>query len=356
MLFCTCSEQEQLSYPAMSHAELLRIHHAKGWTGVEILNAWKKGTVSQHYILVPRESELPKDLPKGTIIRTPLQRTILFSAVHGGLFCDLGCIDQTIGMCDTDYILHDSLRQRLTDHRLADMGSSVQINQERMVASRPDALFVSPFENAGYGVLESLGIPLIECADYMETSALGRAEWMKFYGLLMGREAEADSLFASVEKDYLQLCEKVKQTKDRPSLLCDLKQGSAWYVPGGNSYIGRLFTDAGANYLFDHFEDNGSVALSFEKVFAEARDADIWIIKYGRSTPYTYSTLAQDFPLNSDFSAWKNRRIYGCNTFGTAFYEEVPFHPNRLLQDMIRILHPDVLPEHQLNYYYPLSE
>ena len=356
LLISACNQQEQLSFSPMAYADLLRIHKAENWTGVEVLNAWQQGQVAQRYILVPRDIEIPENLPAGTLIRTPLERTVLFSAVHGGLFNDLHCADHIAGMCDTDYILNDSLRQRIANRQIADMGSSMQIDLERMVAAKPDAFFVSPFENAGYGALATMDIPLIECADYMETSALGRAEWMKFFGLLMGREQEADSLFSEVEKDYLQLSQLVKKREDKPTLLCDLKQGSAWYVPGGNSYIGRLFEDAGARYLFADNQKNGSVAMAFENVLAKGHNADIWVIKYGRDIPYTYSSLAEEYPLNKQFKAWTNKKIFGCNTLKCLFFEEVPFHPNRLLRDMVKIFHPEVLPDYQPVYYHPISE
>ena len=356
VMICSCNKQEQLSFSPMAYADLLRIHEGSGWTGVEVINAWKKDQIAQRYILVPRNADIPDDIPEGTLIRTPLQRAILFSAVHGALCLDLGCISQVAGMCDTEYILNDSLQQLIKNGEIANMGSSMQADAERMAAARPDAFFVSPFENAGYGILSTLGVPLIECADYMETSALGRAEWMKFYGLLMGCEAKADSLFAAVEKDYLQLSKQMEDIKDKPTLLCDLKQGSAWYVPGSNSYIGQLFADAGAQYIFADNQQNGSVAMSFENVYAKGHNADLWVIKYGRDIPYTYTTLAEDYPLNRQFAAWKNRKIYGCNTFHSLFYEEVPFHPNRLLRDIIKICHPEALPHYVPTYYRPLSE
>ena len=261
-----------------------------------------------------------------------------------------------VGMCDVAYVQSDSLLQRLHDRRLLDAGSSMQVDQERLVSLRPDAFLVSPFENAGYGPLAALEVPLIECADYMETSALGRAEWVKFYGLLMGASATADSLFTAVERDYLHWCKQMEQTEQRPTLLCDMKQGSAWYVPGGNSYIGRLFEDAGARYLFSDQQESGSVALAFEQVYAQAHDADIWVVKYGSSAPLTYERMVQDNPLYGQFRPWKERRVYGCNTFSVPFYEEIPFHPDRLLKDMVKIFHPELLPDVPLRYYHPLSE
>ena len=356
LLFGACTRQEHFSSTSMEYAELLRIQEAEDWTEVEVLDAWHKGQVLHRYVLVPRDQPLPASLPEGTVVRVPLQRVIPFSSVHGALFCDLHCADQMVGMCDVEYVQSDSLLQRLHDRRLLDAGSSMQVDQERLVSLRPDAFFVSPFENAGYGPLAALEVPLIECADYMETSALGRAEWMKFYGLLMGASATADSLFTAVEQDYLHWCDQMKQTERRPSLLCDMKQGSAWYVPGGNSYIGRLFEDAGARYLFSNQQESGSVALAFEQVYAQAHDADIWVVKYGSSAPLTYERMVQDNPLYGQFRPWKERRVYGCNTFSVPFYEEIPFHPDRLLQDMVKIFHPELLPDASLRYYRPLSE
>lgn len=356
ILLSACGGQEHFSYAPLKYAELLRICRTEKWTGVEVLDAWHRGEVLHRYILVPRAEDLPEDLPEGTLVRTPLQRAVAFSSVHGGLFCDLGCADGMVGICDAGYVMSDTLRQRLADGRLADLGSSMQVDLERMAQARPDAFFVSPFENAGYGALPSMGLPLIECADYMETSPLGRAEWMKFYGMLMGCEVQADRLFAEVERSYKDLCNRVRSGQDAPSLLCDLKQGSAWYVPGGNSYLGRLFADAGVNYLFSGREESGSVALSFEAVLACGHDADGWIVKYGARQPLTYRSLLEENPLYGKFRPWREKKIWGCNTMQVPYYEEVPFHPDFLLRDLIRIFHPEVLPEHKLKYYFPLSE
>ena len=356
LLLCACGRQEHFSSSSMTYADLLRIHEEEDWTVVEVLDAWHEGQVLHRYVLVPREAPLPDDLPEGTLVRTPLQRIVAFSAVHGGLFCDLNCADQMVGMCDVEYVQSEHLLQRLEDQRLQNAGSSMQVDLERVASLRPDAFFVSPFENAGYGAISALGIPLIECADYMETSALGRAEWMKFYGLLMGCENTADSLFSEVEKDYIHWGKVVEKATSRPTLLCDMKLGSAWYVPGGNSYIGRLFADAGANYIFADKPESGSIALAFEQVYAQGHEAEIWVVKYGSSAPLTYQGMVLENPLYAQFRPWKERRVYGCNTFSVAFYEEIPFHPNRLLKDMVKIFHPELLPDYQLQYYQPLSE
>ena len=141
---------------------------------------------------------------------------------------------------------------------------------------------------------------------------------------------------------------------ERPSLLCDTKQGTAWYTPGGKSYLGQLYADAGANYLFADRPESGSAALSAETVLARGHEADVWLIKYGAANDLSYTQLATDYAPYKSLRPWQERHIWGCNTLRIPFYEEAPFHPDRLLQDIVKILHPSLLPHHRLRYYSPL--
>ena len=216
---------------------------------------------------------------------------------------------------------------------------------------------LSPFENSGgYGRLGKLDIPIIECADYMETSSLGRAEWMRFYGLLFGKAAEADSLFARVEADYLRWAGKVADIEDKPTVFADLKSGATWYVPGGRSTVGRTFADAGADYVFSDLKNSGSSPLSFETVYEKAKDADIWLIKYNMPEDKTYRDLKNDYAPYVGFRAFRERRVYGCNTGRVPYYEETPFHPEWLLEDLIKIFHPDVAKTEGGRYFRKLAD
>lgn len=136
---------------------------------------------------------------------------------------------------------------------IVDCGNGMNPDIEKIIDLRPDAIMLSPFENSGgYGRVGKLGVPVIECADYMETSPLGRAEWLRFYGLLVGQEQRGDSLFAQIEKEYLALKDLAAQATSRPTVLSDLKYGSAWYIAGGQSTTGRLYADAGADYVLQN--------------------------------------------------------------------------------------------------------
>lgn len=349
-----CAPATSAGPATMEHASLLRIERADSFTRVEVLDAWHPGRTSQVYVLVPGNAPLPGQLPGGTLLRTPLRRAIACSAIHAGLLADLGRLGSVAGICDARYVCREDLRAALAAGSPADAGSSVTPDVERLVALRPDAILVSPFENAGHGTMAAAGAPLVECADYMETSALGRAEWMKFFGLLFGCESRTDSLYNTVCAAYDSLCDVAASAKSRPTLMCDRKEGAMWYVPGGQSYLGRIYADAGAQYLFADRTENGSVPLSFEEVFRTARDADVWFVKYGAAANLTYDALADDFAPYRDFRPWRTRRIYGCNTYAVPYYETVPFRPDLLLRDVVKIMHPELLPGHTLRFYTPL--
>lgn len=337
------------------HATLLHIERTDSYTIAEVRDAWRADKVLHRYVLVPRRGKVPAHLPYGTVLRTPLRRVIVGTSVHAALLAELGRQGNICGLCDTAYLQHEELRKALKDGYIADMGSSVQPVVERVISADADALFLSSFENAGHGTIAQAGIPIVECIDYMERSPLGRAEWMRFFGLLMGCEAEADSMFAGVERRYEQLRHHIQSAKTRPTLMCDRKEGALWYVPGAESTMGQLYTDAGATYLFAHLKGSGSLPLSFETVYNQAREADVWLLKYGAATDITYQSLQADFPPYKGFRPWREKHIYGCNTFRTPFYEEVPFRPDLLLSDIAAILHPELLSGHTLRYFQSLK-
>ena len=341
----------------LRYAENLTITDYPAYTVVTLRNPWDTLKTLHTYVLVPDSGALPPQLPEGTLIRTPLRHAVVYSSVHCGLLRELGAENAIGGVCDVKYIKLPELRKAVQQGRVADCGDGMNPDVERIINLHPDAVLLSPFENSGgYGRVEKLGVPLIECADYMETSARGRAEWMKFYGRLFGAEAKADSLFARVDSIYQSLKDSAEASAVRMSVFCELKNGAAWYVPGGHSTTGRILHDAGSNYAFADDAHSGSVPLAFETVFQRAGEADIWLIKYHRPKDMTYSDLQADYAAYAGFKAFRERRVYGCNTAKAAFYEETPFHPERLLEDLMQILHPEMQKGGARRYFHELKE
>ena len=155
----------------------------------QLRNPWDTTKILHTYVLVDKKQPLPQELPQGTLVRTPLSKAVIYSSVHCSLLKDLGALNSIGGVCDLKYIKLPEIEEGCRNGTITDVGDGMNPNIERIIDLHPDAILLSPFENSGgYGRVEKLNVPIIECADYMETSSLGRAEWMRFYGLLFGKK------------------------------------------------------------------------------------------------------------------------------------------------------------------------
>ena len=341
----------------LKYAENLTLVKGEGYTEARLRNPWDTTALLHTYILVEKDKPLPNRLPEGTLVRTPLSNALVYTAVHCNLIQELGAVESIGGICELQYIKVPEIIEGCRNGSIVNAGEGSNPDMEKIIDLHPDALLLSPYENSGgHGQVEKLKIPIIECADYMETSALGSAEWIRFYGLLFHQSAKADSIFAIVEKNYNELKALAISQPTQPKVMCELKSGSAWYVPGGNSTTGKLYNDAGGDYLFDHYPNSGAVPLSFETVFDKAQDADVWLMKYNQPTDKTLSGIRNDYSPYAQFKAFKDGQVYGCNTNYAAYYEDFPFHPDLVLKDLIKIFHPSLLPEYELKYFSKLAE
>ena len=320
---------------------LLIIEHAD-YTEVQLANPWEKGAVMQTYE-----------------IRQPFTHAAVFIAAHAALLNELGVADAISGVCEEEYIACPAIHERIAEGRIARLGSAMVPDKEAIINLSPDAILLSPFENEGtYGNLEQLGIPIIQCADYMEPTALGRAEWMRFYGRLFGCAERADSLFESVVSTYHALCEAARADSihSSPSVMFDTRNGSAWYMPGGESTLATIVRDAGGSYIFADDTHSGSIPLSFEAVLDKGQDSDVWFIRYSSPTEFTLGDLYDMYAAYAKFKAFQEESIYGCNNADLIFYEETPFHPERLLKDFIQVLHPAAWNDtEELRYFRKLA-
>lgn len=354
----TGSSDEQGDTIPMKYARNLTMVRHDGYTEVTIRNPWDTTTVLHRYVLLNdlKDSKDLKAHAKGaTFVSVPLRRAGVFTAVHCGLIKELGKEPSIRGICEIEYINIASIRKAVSEGWVANFGNAMSPDIESIMDAQPDGLLISPFENSGgYGRVERLGIPIIECADYMEFSPLARAEWMKFYGVLFGCYDRADSLFAAVESRYLALKAQATQVKERPTLIVEKPYSGIWYVPGGNSSMGVLYRDAGADYVFADRPNSGSLPLSIETVFEAAQSADIWLIKYNQATPLTLAELESDYPSFAHFRSFQSGRVYGCNQETSQFYEETPYHPDRLLADLLRIIHPELGITAEKSYFCPV--
>ncbi|MBD5356068.1 MAG: ABC transporter substrate-binding protein [Bacteroides sp.] len=343
----------------LSYAENLSLTKFPDYVKADIRNPWDTAKTLHTYILIPDSVNTPDNLPAGTVIRTPLKNSLVYSSVHNSLITELGSIDAIKGVCDAQYIHQPTLAKRINSGEVADCGNSMTPNIEKIIKLNPDGILLSPFENSGnYGKLGQLGIPIIECADYMETSPLGRAEWMKFYGILYGREETARDIFNATEKDYLSLKELASVSSVRPTVLVDRLYGSSWNVPAKHSTMGIFIEDAGGINPFSYIDKSGSSPLAGEQVLHKAGDADIWLVRYSQTNDKSLKELASDNPIYPQIKALKDKNVYGCNTSKVFFYEDIPFHPQWLLADLISVFHPELSvsdPNNQRHYFTKIN-
>ena len=386
-----------------------------------IANPWKAGTMLHRYILIPKGEEGDKTVTRLALqrtsgmgcttdtVRTPVERSAVFIAPHCQLMYELGCQQAIRGVCDLNYINIPDVRKRAASagkasagkasagkafagkasagnassenasaqNSIVDCGSSMAPDIERIIALKPEAILVSPFENSGgYGKLDKLHIPLIEAADYMESSPLGRAEWMKFYGMLFGRaknisttaagkaseaaagkaseaaagkaseatlpascEPKADSLFAQIEKEYLNLKAEAGKLPKGLSILTERKTGGVWYVPGGQSTIGILLKDANARYIFSDDQHSGSLPMSPEQILVKGKQVDVWAFKYFGGAPLSQVQLLQEYDGYKALAAFSRGNIYQVDTSTVPYFELTSFHPELLLREFIILAH-----------------
>lgn len=350
----------------MKYAQLLTIvsHDEGSYTEVKVHNPWKEGTELHRYILVPKGKEGDATMAKlagqahgegkaaATLgvktdtVRTPLESNLVFTAPHCQLLTELGCQNAITGVCDKDYINIPDIKSRAqadakVAHPIMDCGSSMQPDIERIIALHPEALLISPFENnGGYGKLDKLRIPIIETADYMETSPLGRAEWIKLYGLLLG-SSKADSLFSAIEKEYLQLKAEAAKLPLGLSILTERKTGNVWYVPGGKSTMGILLRDAHAKYIFADDQHSGSLSMSPEQIIAKGNQVDVWAFKYFGGNALTKQDLLAEYQGYQALKAFQTGTVYETDTSCEPYFELTSFHPEILLREFIILSHPE---------------
>ena len=356
MVACTpsgkqTSSKEALSSDRIQYAQGFTVQRFDTYTMVEVRDPWDSTRLLQRYLLVDRTKSVPGGLPKGTIVKVPVKDIVVYTSVHAAIIDQLHEINKVIGVCEPRYMDTPAIQEGIQAGRIADLGEATSPNIEKMIEIGAELVIASPFQNSSYGPVEKIGIPIIEGADYMEAFPLGRTEWIRFYGLLFGKEEMADSIFKETEQAYLSLKNLTVNIDKRPTVLSEKKFGSSWYIPAGDSYMAHLFEDAGADYMFKDLPGAGSTPLAFETVFDKAIHADIWLVKYNQSSEMTYNDLRSEYTPYENFDAFKKQRIYTCNTGIVPYYEEFPLHPEYLLKDLIWIFHPELVPGYSPRYF-----
>jgi iron complex transport system substrate-binding protein len=361
LMSCTDRQSNQSTEikTGLKYAEGFHMKKDGPYTWLTVTYPYPGATSGYRYLLVPDGGTPPPHDAGVQVLRTPATTIVCTSTTHIPHLDYLGLTDKLTGFPTTDYITSTSMRERVDAGGVEELGIDKGMNLELLYTLKP-SLVMGYTMTADLGQLkkiQELGIPVVINAEYLEKDPLGRAEWIKFTGALFGKEKEADSVFRSIENEYLKVKELAGKASERPDVLSGIVYGDAWFMPGGKNYAARLLDDAACNYLWSADSTHGWLELSFESVYEKAKDADIWI---GVASFNSLEELAAAEKRYKMFRPYETGEVYTYNARvgakgGNEFLELGYLRPDLVLKDLVRIAHPELLPEYQLYFHNKLD-
>lgn len=363
LFFYHCTPSLQKDSKNQQPISKSEINYAKGFD-IQSFNSFKKLIIKSsstdsndilEYILISKATPEIKGLG-ATMVNVPIQKIVVSSTTHIPMLELLGVENSLVGFQNTDYISSSKTRKIIDLGLVKELGKEASMNTEVLFDLAPDVVIGFSMNNINktYQVIKKHGIPVIINNDWLEETPLGRAEWIKFFGVLFNKEKEADHIFRKIEADYLEAKTIADKTIKQPTILSGaIMSNDIWSVPAGESFVAQFLMDANVNYLWKESKGKGSLPLSFESVFDKAQYADYWI------SPGYFSSKKQLLENNTHykrFAAFINNQIYTASTKkgttgGVIYYELGPIRPDLILKDIIKITHPKLLPDYQLTFF-----
>lgn len=295
----------------------------------------------------------------GRTIQLPVRRMICLSSTHLGFLAEIDSLDGVVGVMSRSTVASQQVLDAIDAGTMREVGEGPQFDVETALALRPDLVVifgVSESDLETYRALERAGIPVLVCADYTESTPLGRAEWVKLFGLLTGKLKVAEARFGEIRDAYEELAKESRIAEPKPTVLLNAAFQGVWYVPGGDSYMAHFLADAGTRYLWADDRDERVKHLSFEAVLAKARDADYWLnvgfwrsLAEGKANDERYA-LFRPFQAGEVYNHFRDRG----GATGSDFYERGAVRPDLVLADLVKIFHPTLVPDHSFIWYEKL--
>jgi iron complex transport system substrate-binding protein len=318
---------------------------------IDIRDPQQESAQSFHYALVP-EGTAPQDIPEGyTVIGTPVRSAICMTSLQLSNFIKLDARECVVGITSTRHLFDEKMNRQLKEGKTVRIGIEGNFDSEVIMSIEPDVIFISPFKRGGYDILRDVDIPLIPHLGYKEMTPLGQAEWIKFIGMFIGKEEQANTLFAAIETRYNELKALAAKQPKRPVIFSGEMRGGNWYAVGGKSFLTQIFKDAGGDYFLKDDPHSGGVTLDYETVYNQAENADYWRIVNSYNGEFSYDALRSEDSRYADFRAFRDKGIIYCNMRRKPFYESMPVEPELVLSDFIHVFHPGLLPDDVPHYY-----
>lgn len=344
---------------SIEYASGLAIYDYDGYSIVKVIHPWPNAKKDFVYVLKEKNGIVPDSLSKYTTIPVPLQSVVVTSTTNIPFLEMLEVENKLIGFPHTDYVSSVKTRKLIDNGSVKNVGQNEKLNMEQLIDISPELIvtFGVDGNNPMIENLQKSGLKVLIQGDWMEQSPLGKAEWIKLYGALFGKEKEAKTLFDNIVKDYNLALTSVKNSKAETSVLYGSMYQDQWFVARGNSWVAQFLRDAKSNYLWKDLEGTGSLGLSFEDILDKAKNAGCWIA----AGPYkSLAELQNTNPHYNQFDAFKNKNVYTFEsklgaTGGTVYYELGPSRPDLVLKDFVKIFHPELLPDYELTFAQKLK-
>jgi iron complex transport system substrate-binding protein len=343
------------------------VHYANGFsienfdnfTWVTVRNPWPNAKKAYHYVLHKKGVTLPDTLKNYSAITIPVKKMVVTSTTHIPSLELLNEVNSLVGFPNLDYISSDRVRQRIEQGKVKELGSNQTLNTEVLIDLQPDVVVGYGIDNSNPTLdnIQKSGLKVILNGDWNEQTPLGRAEWIKFFGALYNQQKKAAAIFRKIEQDYLKTKALAAKAKQKTTVLAgDIFEGK-WYLPKGDSWGSQLIKEAHGNYLWNATKGTGSLSLSFESVFEKGKQANLWITSGQFNSRVD---MQASNPHYAQFKAFQNNQVYTFNrkkgkTGGSLYYELAPSRPDLVLKDLVKILHPELLPSYRPYFFVKLE-
>lgn len=363
LLLTSCQSVNKES--SLQSENILEVKYAKGFSVqyfddyklLTVKDPWQGANKVQYQYALIHDAEKNPGLPSNVKkINIPLNKIICLSTSHIAFLDIINETGTIAAVSGTKYVNNNAVRQRIEDGKVVDVGFDNSLNYELIAGLNPDLVITYGVgsEVTGYNQkLNDLGIETVIIPEYLENHPLGKLEWIKFIAAFFDKEDTAQNYFNHIENEYNQLLNQISGVDKKPTVLFGLPWKDVWYVPGGKSFLAKLVSDAGGNYIWKKNNSRESIPLNIENVFVKAKDTDIWL---NTGTIYHKKEIVNIDERFKDFIPFKTSKIYNNNlqenlSGGNNYWEQGTVEPHIILKDLIKIFHPELLPDHSLVYY-----
>lgn len=358
----SCSQnhrEEKANSISLKYAQGFSVKDSLDCKWVEVKYPYQGAKSGYTYLLVPSEKKIPLHGKNVQAITVPINSIVCTSTTHIPLLDYLNETNKLIGFPITDYICSKKMRERIDAGKVKDLGTDNGMNTEELFVLKPSVVmgYAMSADLGQLKKIKELGIPVVINAEYLEKHPLGRVEWIKFMALFFNKEKEADSVFSFIENEYLTTQSLAKKTETKPTVLSGVVYGDVWFMPGGKNNAATLLNDAGCNYLWSATESNGFLEVGFESVFSKAKDADLWI---GVGSYKSFKEMEAAEKRYALFESFKTKNVFTYNLClgakgGNEFLELGYLRPDIILKDLVRISHPELIPQYEPHFYSKLE-